>query len=246
VFAFPSDPAGRITGMDRESLKDWLDSGLSLEEIGALTNRDASTIGYWCRKHGLEPNGRAKHAWRGGLTRQELEPMVERGMSVRQIASEVERSQSTVRHWLKHHGLKTTRQRRRFSGPKPKEIFSECRHHGRTRFILEGRNAYRCTRCRSEAVSAWRRRSKRRLVEARGGACELCGYNQHPAALQFHHSDPEVKEFNISNKGGTIAFARLQEEAEKCVLVCANCHALLEWGVASLGSLEPGDSRRPA
>jgi hypothetical protein len=220
--------------MDREQLKAWLTAGLSLEQIGLLTNRDPSTVGYWCRRHGLEPNGRTKHAPRGGLTRGELEPLVERGLTLRQIATELGRSPSSVRHWLTKHGLKTTRQKRRFTGDKPKEIISDCRHHGRTRFILEGRNAYRCTRCRSDAVSAWRRQTKRRLIEARGGACELCGYDEHPAALQFHHADPSLKEFSISNKGGTIAFARLKEEAEKCILVCANCHALLEWGVDSL------------
>jgi hypothetical protein len=41
--------------MDRELLKGWLDGGLSLEEIGVLTNRDPSTVGYWCKKYGLEP-----------------------------------------------------------------------------------------------------------------------------------------------------------------------------------------------
>jgi Homeodomain-like domain-containing protein len=164
------------------------------------------------------------------LTREDLEPLVQGDLTLRQIAIELGRSPSTVRHWLKRHGLTTTRQRRLFNGEKPKEIISECRHHGQARFMLEGRNAYRCTRCRSDAVTAWRRRAKRRLIEARGGACERCGYDEHPAALQFHHLEPNLKEFSISNKGGTIAFARLQEEAEKCILVCANCHALLEWG----------------
>jgi hypothetical protein len=192
-------------------------------------------LGTGAKKHGLEPNGRGKHVPRGGLTREELEPLVARGLSLREIAREVGRSATTVRHWLERHGLRTTRQTRRFNGDKPKEIISECRRHGKARFILEGRNAYRCTRCRSDAVTAWRRRSKRRLVEARGGACELCGYDKHPAALQFHHEDRELKEFSVSNKGGTISFARLQKEAEKCILVCANCHALLEWGVDSLG-----------
>jgi hypothetical protein len=224
--------------MDRDLLKTWIEQGLSLIEIGALTNRDPSTVGYWCKKHGLTPNGRAKHAPKGGLKRDDLLPLVERGLSTREIAERLECSQSTVRHWLGRYGMKTVRQRRRFTGDKPREITSTCPRHGLARFILEGRNAYRCTKCRSAAVSAWRRRSKRRLVEARGGACELCGYDLHVAALQFHHVDPDTKGFSISNKGGTIAFARLEEEAGKCLLVCANCHALLEWGGGSLSDSE--------
>jgi hypothetical protein len=32
--------------MDRDQLKAWIDAGLSLPQIGALTNRDPSTVGY--------------------------------------------------------------------------------------------------------------------------------------------------------------------------------------------------------
>jgi len=220
--------------MDRELLAGWLEQGLSLTEIGELTGRDASTVGYWVAKFGLRANGATKHAERGGLTRAQLEPLVLEGASTREIATKLGRSQSTVRHWLQRHGLRTTRQRRRFAGEKPKEILSQCRQHGTTRFILEGRGAYRCAMCRSAAVSEWRRRTKRRLVEAGGGACALCGYDEHVAALHFHHLDPAEKRFALSNKGGTLAFEKIRAEAEKCILLCANCHAEVEWGAATL------------
>ena len=54
-------------GMDRDRLKRYLEQGLSLPQIGALENRDPSTVGYWVRKHGLEANGRGKYAPRGAL-----------------------------------------------------------------------------------------------------------------------------------------------------------------------------------
>jgi Homeodomain-like domain len=206
--------------MDRDQLEAWLDEGLSLIEIGELTGRDPSTVGYWCRKLGLAPNGRTKHAAKGALSREQLEPLIAAELSTREIAEQLERSQSTIRHWLNRYGLRTLRQRRMFNGPKPKEITSRCRHHGLTKFVLEGRNAYRCAKCRSAAVTAWRRRVKRQLVEARGGACEMCGFSGSIGALHFHHLDPNGKEFAVSNKGGTIAFARLQAEADKCMLLC--------------------------
>ena len=53
--------------MDRDRLDHWLAEGLSLSEIGALTDRDPSTVGYWLKKHGLEANGKAKYAPKGGL-----------------------------------------------------------------------------------------------------------------------------------------------------------------------------------
>lgn len=34
-------------------LQRYLEDGLSLEQIGGLVNRHASTVGYWLKKHGL-------------------------------------------------------------------------------------------------------------------------------------------------------------------------------------------------
>jgi hypothetical protein len=46
--------------------------------------------------------------------------------------------------------------------------------------------------------------------------------------------EPILKAFNISERGMTRALARAREEARKCVLLCANCHAEVEAGVATL------------
>ena len=45
--------------------------------------------------------------------------------------------------------------------------------------------------------------------------------------LHFHHVDPSTKAFALSVATGK-ALAKLQEEAKKCVLVCANCHGEIE------------------
>jgi hypothetical protein len=110
----------------------------------------------------------------------------------------------------------------------------DCGTHGTTRFVLEGRGYYRCVRCRAERVSAWRRRTKARLVAEAGGRCTLCGYDRHLGALEFHHRDPSEKRFSLSVRGVTRSIESLREEARKCVLLCANCHAEVEGGVASL------------
>ena len=75
---------------------------------------------------------------------------------------------------------------------------------------------------RSEAVVSWRKRTKARLVEHLGGKCIHCGYKRCVEALEFHHKDPTQKDFAISGK--SISFDRLKVEAEKCELVCSNCH----------------------
>jgi hypothetical protein len=113
-------------------------------------------------------------------------------------------------------------------------IIDMCRHHGRTEFVLENRGAYRCRLCRSEAVTRRRQAVKLSLIEEAGGACVICGYDRHPRALEFHHPDPALKRFPVSNGGNSIAIERLRVEAEKCVLLCANCHAEVEAGVAEV------------
>jgi len=76
-------------------------------------------------------------------------------------------------------------------------------------------SSYRCQRRR-------RVERKQRLVEARGGRCEDCGYDVSVAALEFHHRDSKTKEFGVGNFNGS--WERLVAEAAKCDLLCANCH----------------------
>ena len=71
-----------------------------------------------------------------------------------------------------------------------------------------------------------RRREKVRLmaVSYKGGCCQICGYDRCIEALEFHHLDPTQKDFGISQKGYTRSWEKVKEEADKCVLLCANCH----------------------
>jgi transposase-like protein len=233
----PCDRNARIVAMDRELLERYLDEGKSLAQIGELVGRDPSTVGYWVQKHGLVANGRDKHVSRGGLAREQLEPLIEAGATQEEIAQALGVSVSTVRHWLKKFDLRTLNgrgPRPRVGGMKPLTIVDDCTRHGPTEFILEGRGAYRCKRCRSEAVARWRRNKKKVLIEEAGGACRLCGYSGHPAALHFHHVDPATKRFSLSRFGITRSLAESRAEAAKCVLLCANCHAEVEVGAAEL------------
>ena len=116
----------------------------------------------------------------------------------------------------------------------PKYAERVCRTHGRTEFVLEGRGYYRCKRCRMERVLEWRRRTKERLIAEAGGCCQICGYDRYSGALHFHHVDPTQKEFGIARHGVTRAIAKARAEVAKCVLLCSNCHAEVEAGVARL------------
>ena len=97
-----------------------------------------------------------------------------------------------------------------------------------------GPGRYRCARCNTEAVSDRRRRVKEILVEEAGGRCVTCGFDAYAGALQFHHRDPTTKAFEVSRQGVTRSLERLRLEARKCVLLCANCHAMVEAGILAL------------
>lgn len=83
--------------MDLASLEQMLSQGLSLAEIGRRFGKHESTIAYWVQKHGFRATGREKYAPKGGLRREELEPLVAEGASLAQIADAVGRSTATVR-----------------------------------------------------------------------------------------------------------------------------------------------------
>jgi len=54
------------------------------------------------------------------------------------------------------------------------------------------------------------------------------------AALHFHHVDPSCKSFHLSMQGVARSLKAARAEMAKCVLLCANCHAEVEQGVAAL------------
>lgn len=73
-----------------------------------------------------------------------------------------------------------------------------------------------------QAVTKSRKKRKEELVQYKGGKCENCGYNKTNSALQFHHKNPDEKDFTIG--GRNHSFEKMKKEVDKCILVCANCH----------------------
>lgn len=58
--------------------------------------------------------------------------------------------------------------------------------------------------------------------------CLRCNIQFPTCAMDFHHVDPRLKKFNIS--GGAFRRSRkaILEEISKCILLCANCHRIVE------------------
>ncbi|MDD9952749.1 MAG: hypothetical protein OXR66_00260 [Candidatus Woesearchaeota archaeon] len=65
---------------------------------------------------------------------------------------------------------------------------------------------------------------KKKAIAYKGGCCKHCGYEEHYAALQFHHlRDKEASWNDMRNMG----WEKVRKELDKCELLCANCHHIV-------------------
>ena len=70
--------------------------------------------------------------------------------------------------------------------------------------------------------------------------CEMCGYNAHPAALEFDHIDPTTKKHSIGRELISLSMKKLKEEIAKCRVLCANCHQIHTYEQVQSKSLQEG------
>jgi 5-methylcytosine-specific restriction endonuclease McrA len=84
------------------------------------------------------------------------------------------------------------------------------------------------------AVARRRKILKEKAIQYKGGKCVICGYKKSKNTLTFHHINPKEKSFGLSSRGITRAWSKVQKELDKCILLCANCHAEVHDGVTQL------------
>lgn len=99
---------------------------------------------------------------------------------------------------------------------KPVSMFSPTNRRGNL-------NSY-CKSCAAKKKKAPTQRFKAACIEYKGGKCSRCGYDNCPAALEFHHRDPTQKDFAISRSRTVILTDEIRRELDKCDLICSNCH----------------------
>ena len=121
-----------------------------------------------------------------------------------------------------------------------KIIIKECKKHGLTEYVLRNDGRYRCKKCSVEAVQRRREKLKLLAVEYKGGECEVCGYKKCVNALEFHHVDPNEKEFGVGENGYTRSIEAIKKELDKCILVCSNCHREIHAGLIDVDNINKG------
>lgn len=85
-----------------------------------------------------------------------------------------------------------------------------------------------------KAVKERRRKLREMAREYKGSKCAICGYNKSQRALNFHHLDPKTKDFGLSARGLTRSWDKIKLEIDKCILLCANCHAEVHGGITEI------------
>lgn len=78
--------------------------------------------------------------------------------------------------------------------------------------------------CKSHYNRMARRIRWAALIKEKGGCCSVCKGVFPIEAYDLHHRDPSQKESSVSLMMGRNSWESIQAEAEKCDLVCANCH----------------------
>lgn len=76
-------------------------------------------------------------------------------------------------------------------------------------------------------VQKRREKLKFMSIEYKGNKCQDCQtcfpqYN----VYEFHHLNPNEKDFSLSSDGHTRSWEKVKQELDKCVMLCANCHRI--------------------
>ncbi len=107
-----------------------------------------------------------------------------------------------------------------------------CNVHGISEFSLSGikTQRWKCKKCMYDSSKNYLYELKIKCILYKGGKCERCYYDKCVRSMHFHHVDPSLKEFSISdrnpntNKNGTKKWDSVKKELDKCILLCSNCH----------------------
>ena len=97
-------------------------------------------------------------------------------------------------------------------------------------------------RCASCNYKERRKQVAQKIYSIVGTACWICGYDrgeEGTGVLDFHHIDPNLKEFHVSNREiASMKWERVWREMQKCALLCCRCHREYHVGLTKPGEIE--------
>jgi hypothetical protein len=178
------------------------------------------------------------------MKKEELEIMIDNGKSLNQISKDTGKSLTTIRYWVKKYDI-----------PFNTKNFSEqgIKEYGQLRFCPKCKNncsidefynrrgkkgsSVYCKKCTTDQVVERTKKLKQLMVDYKGGCCQVCGYNKYIGSLDFHHINPEEKDFTIAHIRHYKFDDLIKKELDKCLLVCSNCHREIHGGITLVNHL---------
>jgi hypothetical protein len=160
------------------------------------------------------------------------------------MANHLGLGQTTVKYWLKKHGLSTqfkmyNKGASMINGDMvaTHKICPKCEIEKTIdNFYVvkrgEGKryNGY-CKMCNNFVCANRHRSVKTKMIEYKGSKCERCSLklkDSHYSVFEFHHVNKEEKDPKFS-RIKCWSWEKIIKELERCMLVCANCHRIIHW-----------------
>lgn len=163
-----------------------------------------------------------------------LKKYVEEGLSTREIGKRINKSQGSVRHWLKKEGLVTSPKKiDKYPIVAGKKICSSCSSDKELdEFYYKEKGNKRlsnvCKVCSNKSTIELLISTKVKMIKYKGGKCENCNIkyeNDNYCIFDFHHINPLIKDKNFRSVRGW-SWERIKKEIDNCKLLCSNCHRL--------------------
>lgn len=130
----------------------------------------------------------------------------------------------------KKHRLEYQREYRRRPEVKAKEKAYAQRPEVRARALAYQKRPDIKAQISSRDIIA--RKARRSIyIEYKEWKCAVCGLvatTENACVFQFHHRNPDEKEFDIGST--SISLERALSELDKCDMLCANCHLIIHLG----------------
>lgn len=172
------------------------------------------------------------------IFKEDLVPLVEQGLTERKIAETLGYSVMSIRKAMRKMGLKTQR-----AQEKRKCIVCGAQLSGRQFYYCSAkckgttRKNYKSTT--GHAVTERGKRKKLQILLEKGCRCSKCGYDKNMTALCFHHVNADEKSFDLDVRNfAAFNIDRLREEANKCIILCHNCHMELHHADGNIEQLQ--------
>lgn len=166
------------------------------------------------------------------MDKQTLVDYINLSYSTYQIATLINKSQTTVRFWLKKYNIKTNRSslKTRLQLNITPSVFccSKCKITKDISNFYQRKNKLSfypyCKSCATTITAIRSQQFKIKCLDYKGGCCSRCGYNKYVGALEFHHLDPTKKDFGICQISLRQFNDTIKKELDKCIILCSNCH----------------------